>query len=65
MQNKYTENECHCYVMSKKKMKSIWIAMNLDTRERGGGGGGSNMMADYCAQVSLHTKPNENLHVCE
>ena len=64
MQNKYTENECHCYVMS-VKMKSIWIAMNLDTRKRGGRGVGSNMMADDCAQGSLQARPNESLNVCE
>ena len=34
------------------KMKSILIAMNLDTRERRGGTGGLNMMTDYCTQGS-------------
>ena len=64
MLNKYTENECHCYVMS-VKMKSIWIAMDLGTRGRGGGGAGSNAMGDYCAQDSLQIRPSESLNVCE
>ena len=37
----------------------------MDTRERGGGGGCLNTMADYCAQGSLQTRPNESLNVCE
>ena len=64
MQNIYTENKCHCYVMS-EKMKSIWMAMNLDTKERGGGGGGSNTIVDYYVLGSLQIRPSESLNVCK
>ena len=46
-------------------MKSIWMAMNLDTKERGGGGGGSNTIADYCVLGSLQIRPSESLNVCK
>ena len=46
-------------------MKSILMAMNLDTKERGGGGGGSNTIADYCMLGSLQIRPSESLNVCK
>ena len=45
-----------CIVNERKvNMKS-----NMDSGKRGsrGGGGFSSTMTDYCAQVSLQTKPN-------
>ena len=44
-------------------MKSIWIAMDLDTCGMGGGGSGSNNMGDYSAQGSLQIWASESLNV--